>query len=73
MTVMCRSDEGGARGMTINELIEKITALVDTGVIDGDLPIKIHDVDSENELEPFGFDIYLECELQIKAFDPKER
>lgn len=59
--------------MTINELIEKLTAIVSTGVIDGDLPIKIHDVDGDNELEPFGFDIYLEGELQIKAFDPKER
>ena len=59
--------------MTINDLIEKLTSLVDTGVIDGDLPIKIHDVDSDNELEPLGFDIYLEGELQIKAFDPKER
>ena len=59
--------------MTINDLIEKLTSIVDAGVIDGDLPIKIHDVDSDNELEPFGFDIYLEGELQIKAFDPKER
>jgi hypothetical protein len=59
--------------MTINELIEKLTAFVTAGIIDGDLPIKIHDVDSDNELEPFGFDIYLESELQIKAFDPKER
>lgn len=59
--------------MTINELLEKLTAIVTAGVIDGDLPIKIHDVDSDNELEPFGFDIYLESELQIKAFDPKER
>jgi hypothetical protein len=59
--------------MTINELIAKLTSIVDAGVIDGDLPIKIHDVDGDNELEPFGFGIYLECELQIKAFDPKER
>ena len=59
-------------GLT-NELIEKLTAIVTAGVIDGDLPIKIHDVDSENELEPFGFSIYLERELQIKTFDPKER
>ncbi len=59
--------------MTINELLEKLTAIVTAGVIDGEFPIKIHDVDSDNELEPFGFDIYLECELHIKAFDPKER
>jgi hypothetical protein len=63
----------GARGMTINELIEKLTSIVDAGVIDGDLPIKIHDVDGDSELEPFGFDIYFEGELQIKAFDPEER
>ena len=59
--------------MTINDLIEKLTSIVDAGVIDGDLPIKIHDVDGDNELEPFGFSIYLERELQIKTFDPKER
>ena len=58
--------------MTVSELIQKLSVMVDNYIIDGDTEIKIQDVITESISDITGFNVYDNGEIELKAYNDSE-